>query len=127
MTDIFKQALNAPQVARWQHQGIECAIHYMPALDCRNGYCFIPDGHPLEQSEDWVGHCSSEALLDVHGGVTFGPRKVDGGHIIGFDTSHLGDYSAISCPNGRRWSIDDVYAETNRMAAQVAAAGEGKA
>lgn len=124
MTDIFKQALATPQVARWQHNGVECAIHYVPALDCRNGYCFIPDGHPLEQSEWWGEPYASEALLEVHGGVTFGPEKTAGGHIIGFDTSHFGDYSAISNPLGRRWSIDDVYAETNRMAAQIAQAGQ---
>lgn len=117
--DVFKQVLNTPQVARWQHEGIECAIHYVPPLDCRNGYCFIPSGHALEQSEDWGNHFGSEALLDVHGGVTYGPNKVDGGHVVGFDTSHVGDYSP-AFPHGRRWSIDDVVAETNRMAEQVA-------
>lgn len=123
MTDIFKQKLAAPQVARWQHQGIECAIHYSPVYDTRNGYVLIPDGHPLEQSEDWAGPYGSEALLDVHGGVTFGPEKTEGGHIVGFDTLHFSDYSTISNPHGRRWSIDDVVAETNRMAEQVAKAG----
>ena len=119
MTDIFKQKLAAPQVARWQHQGIECAIHYSPAYDSRNGYVLIPDGHPLENHPDF----GNETLLDVHGGVTFGPEKTEGGHIVGFDTIQLGDYSAISNPRGRRWSIDDVVAETNRMAEQVAKAG----
>ena len=123
MTDVFKQALTTPQVARWKHNGVECAIHYVPTLDCRNGYCFIPDGHPLEQSVDWADPYGSEALLDVHGGVTFGPKKIEGGHIVGFDTAHFTDYSAISNPGGRRWKIDDLVAETNRMAEQIARAG----
>lgn len=116
MTDIFKQALATPQVARWQHEGIECAIHYVPTYDIRNGYCFIPDGHSLEQSPDWDEPWN---LLDVYGGVTFGPERVAGGYIVGFDTNHAGDYSYMT-GTGRRWSTEDVVAETNRMAAQIA-------
>lgn len=124
MTDIFKQTLATPQVARWQHEGVECAIHYMPQYDIRNGYCFIPDGHPLEQSDVWDDPFTFDTLLDVHGGVTFGPEKTEGGHVVGFDTNHFRDYSAISNPLVRRWSLDDVIEETNRMAVQIARAGE---
>ena len=124
MTDIFKQTLATPQVARWQHEGVECAIHYMPKYDVRNGYCFIPDGHPLQQSDVWDDPLAFDTLLDVHGGVTFGPEKTEGGYVVGFDTNHFRDYSAISNPLGRRWSIDDVIEETNRMAVQIARAGE---
>lgn len=119
MTDIFKQKLASPQVARWQYLGIECAIHYSPVYDSRNGYVLIPDGHPLESHPDF----GNETLLDVHGGVTFGPERTEGGHIVGFDTLHFSDYSTISNPRGRRWSIDDVVAETNYMAEQIAEAG----
>lgn len=124
MTDIFKQTLATPQVARWQHEGVECAIHYVPGYDISNGYCFIPDGHPLEHSDVWEDPFAFDTLLDVHGGVTFGPEKTEGGHVVGFDTNHFNDYSAISNPLGRRWSIDDVIEETNRMAVQIARAGE---
>ena len=119
MSDPFKKVLSTPQVARWTHEGIECAVHQHPDLGLRNGYVLIPDGNPLEQSADWGEHYCSESLLDVHGGVTYGPNKVDGGHVVGFDTGHAGDYSP-AFPFGRRWSIDDVVTETNRMAEQVA-------
>ena len=108
MTDVFKQVLTTPQVARWSHKGVECAIHYSPSRAFRNGYCVIPDGHPLEQSDDWNDPYGREDLLDVHGGVTFGPKKVEGGHIVGFDTAHFGDYSAISNPQGHCWTIADL-------------------
>lgn len=52
MTDIFKQKLAAPQVARWQYQGIECAIHYSPVYDSRNGYVLIPDLEALARAVD---------------------------------------------------------------------------
>lgn len=124
MSDPFTPLLGTMQVCRWQHEGIECAVHIMPILGIMNGYCLVPDGHALEQSDEWRGHYASESLLDVHGGVTFGPVKSEGGHVVGFDTGHAGDYSP-AFHFGRRWSIDDVVAETNRMAEQVAQWGRG--
>ena len=119
MTNVFRQNLSTPQVAYWQHQGVECAVHFHPGSGTLLGYCLIPDGHPLEQSPDWDDSCLSYELLEVHGGVTYGPERVAGGYIVGFDTGHSGDYSYMT-GTGRRWSTEDVVAETNRMAAQIA-------
>ena len=119
MTDVFKEILVNPQRARWEHQGVQCAVHFVPHLWIFTGYCLIPTGHPLEKSPDWGESCLSYELLDVHGGVTFGPEPAEGGHIVGFDTGHSGDYSPMT-GTGRRWSLDEVIAETNRLAEQIA-------
>lgn len=116
MTNVFRQNLSTPQVEYWQHQGVECAFHFHPGSGTLLGYCLIPDGHPLEQSPDWDEPWN---LLDVYGGVTYGPERVAGGYIVGFDTNHAGDYSYMT-GTGRRWSLDEVIAETNRLAEQIA-------
>lgn len=116
MTDVFKEALGTPQRARWEHQGVECAVHFMQHLWIFTGYCLIPKGHSLEHSPDWGEPWN---LLDVHGGVTYGPEPAEGGHIVGFDTGHAGDYSYLT-GTGRRWTLEDVIAETNCMAEQIA-------
>lgn len=116
MSDVFKSALSTPQRARWQHQGVECAVHFHPGSGTFLGYCLIPKVHSLEQSPDWGEPWN---LLDVHGGVTYGPEPANGGHIVGFDTGHASDYSYLT-GTGRRWSLDEVIAETNRMAEQIA-------
>lgn len=123
MTNIFQQNLVSPQVDYWQHQGVECAVHFHPGTSTLLGYCLIPDGHPLEQSPDWDEPWN---LLDVHGGVTYGPAVVAGGCIVGFNTNHSGDYSYMT-GTGRRWLTEDVVAETNRMATQIAETREGEA
>lgn len=123
MSDPFKQVLAIPQVARWKHQGIECAVHQHPYFGTRNGYVLIPDGHPLYQLDESDAF-GLDSRLEVHGGVTFGPERSEGGHVVGFDTNHVGDYSA-GFPLGRRWTLDDVVEETNRLAGQVAQWGRG--
>lgn len=123
MNDVFKEALDTPQRARWEHQGVECAVHFVPHLWIYTGYCLIPTGHPLEKSPHWSDSDLSIALLEVHGGITFGPEPAEGGHIVGFDTAHYTDYTPLT-GTGRRWTLDEVIAETNRMAEQIA---EGQA
>lgn len=119
MTDVFKAVLATAQRERWEHKGVQCAIHFVPRTWTFTGYCLIPKGHPLEKSPYWGEPYASPALLDVHGGVTFGPEPAEGGHIIGFDTAHADDWSPF-WPGGRQWSLDEVIEETNRMAEQIA-------
>lgn len=128
MTDIFKSVLNTPQRARWQHQGVECAVHFVTEFETFMGCCLITDDHALKESSEWDEPLSSgrwwnaqgSDLLDVHGGVTYGPKPVEGGHIVGFDTSHFSDYSPYGNTKGLRWLLGDVIDETNRMASQIA-------
>lgn len=119
MSNVFQTVLMTEQRKFWTHRGVQCAVHYHPHTQTMCGYCLIPAGHPLEDSDNWNGPYVSEELLDVHGGVTFGPAPVQGGHVVGFDTMHLGDWSRLDGV-GRRWSLDDVAAETNHMADQIA-------
>lgn len=107
MTDVFKEALGTPQIHRWQHQGVECAVHQAFTL---NGYCLLPEGHPL--ADKWVEEIGD---FDVHGGITF-----QRGRVIGFDTGHYGDSWPGSSFPGHIWRLDEVIAETNRLAEQIA-------
>lgn len=112
---IITGLLNAECVAEWEHQGVKCAACANPA-GTLNGYALVPDGNPLgTKNLQW-----GEDGLDVHGGITYGPTKTDGGWLIGWDTLHLGDFMPFSPdPKGRRWTLDDVIEETNRLAEQI--------
>lgn len=74
----------------------------------------------VEVPEDW----QADQPLVVHGGVNFGFDRW-----IGFDVAHGNDYvpERDAClPEdlqgyGRRWTVEDVRAETERLAAQVPA------
>lgn len=99
----------------WEHAGITCATILGP-LGSYNGYCVLPAGHELAAK-----HLQSEPIPHVHGGVTYGPVIVrDGRSVIGWDTSHAGDYNELIYPYGRRWTEEDVIKETNRLAEQIA-------
>lgn len=99
----------------WEHAGITCATILGP-LGSYNGYCVLPAGHELAAKD-----LQSEQVLDVHGGITFGPVIArDGRSVIGWDTCHFGDYNESFYPWGRRWTEEDVINETNRLAKQIA-------
>ena len=102
-------------VLTWEHRGLRCAIASGP-LGNLNGYVHIPATHP--DNAKWY----AEVKVDVHGGLTFMCRDLDGGTWYGFDTSHYGDMMILPTGiyDGRRWDIDSVKAETERLADQLA-------
>lgn len=93
-----------------------------------NGYVVIPSDHPYAHGS--LLSTRIDELVDVHGGVTFGPRIVDydlledevfkphlstemrGHTICGFDTSHFGD-------NSTDWTKFNVKIETLRFLKQM--------
>lgn len=100
----------------WEHSGILCGTVPNP-FGSMNGYCVLPADHPLGSLDLQFKDCEK---LDVHGGITFGPKSSDDGRlVIGWDTAHWGDY-APHAPFGRRWTEQEVIEETNRLAIQVA-------
>lgn len=137
----------APKKA-WVAHGLNCEVR-----DTRGGYhcgyVEIPESHPwyrkeynacLQENctEEWHYSCSLDALIEVHGGVTFSGEGWSGGWWIGFDCAHLGDraspeyrakarreygYDIGDDPSGHYWEVEEVARETERMAEQVAAVG----
>jgi hypothetical protein len=116
---------------QWSHAGFRCAVCIM--LAHRNGYVRVPLNHP-----SW---CRVAEFFDVHGGITF-----DGGHLSiealndpaerwrGFDTGHFQDghipeyvpaevaaiFDRHPIPDQHVWTLDEVIAETNSLAEQLA-------
>jgi hypothetical protein len=115
----------------WEAHGLKCMIIRGP-LSNINGYVIVDKAHPWDgldytdcpQScgETWCQH-SPGCQVEVHGGITWS-SLVENGWVFGFDTAHSGDFVAMSSGmsdmDGRHWSEDDVAAETERMAGQLA-------
>ena len=111
-----------PPVREWQHHGLTCRIYRNP-LGTLNGYVELPEDHPARHLDLQWDDCE---VFDVHGGITYGGR---GRRVIGFDTLHAGDHIPTDVAHftggdapgevGRRWSEDDVAAETNHLADQI--------
>src|SRR5687768_15255790 len=69
---------------------IEWFTYPAPIWGGINGYVHIPEGHP------WHGVDYFEVPVEVHGGLTFGPRPEDEDRMdtlgwVGFDTNHYCD------------------------------------
>lgn len=110
----------------WTHRGIDCRVyvaHYSNGYKRPNGYVELPEDHPARHLNLQGDDCE---VFDVHGGITYGGR---GRRVIGFDTLHDGDHIPTDVAHftggdapgevGRRWSEDDVAAETNHLADQI--------
>lgn len=122
-------------IEQWDTEGVPCAIR--PGFASLNGYVRLP-----ERLRDWWKDSDEAAVvLDAHMSLTYGPDE-DGW--IGFDTAHYCDYWAaddliglvddegMMCAasfarinhqalGARRWTRDMLHAETETLAAQVAA------
>lgn len=104
----------------WTAFGLRCCLVRADMGLC--GYVHVPATHPDANAE------YDDLDVRVHGGLTFRCRDLDGGSWFGFDTLHAGDYLAMPAgvPGlldhpGRVWTEDDVRAETDRLAEQLAA------
>ena len=130
----------------WAHVGLTCAVVQAREGMHRCGYVRVPPGHPYHgKSYDDV------ADVSVHGGLTFAEGEPcthdDGvGWWFGFDCAHAGDatvdphldpavmsaslraiadiYARFPIGGEHYWSHDEVAAETQRLAEQLAALAE---
>src|SRR5437762_13110845 len=85
--------------AKWPYQDLVCSVIEGPMT--LNGYVAVPASHPWYKihydecppKQCGFTHCehSPEALIKVHGGITFSALEADG-WVFGFDTGHYGDY-----------------------------------
>lgn len=127
----------------WEHAGLKCVVVLAREAQHRCGYVRVPPTHPaFGLNYDFVN-------VDVHGGLTFGQIEPcsheDGqGYWFGFDCNHCMDsgfdptidINSISNPEtryllathkrffrmdeGHYWTHDEVVAETERLAEQLA-------
>ncbi len=127
----------------WRYAGLDCVVAradlahavggWEGVMKHRCGYVRVPAGHRFH------GQPYDDIDVDVHGGLTFAEIEPcaheDGiGYWIGFDCAHSGD---ANCPpgdpdavrlglrsmlQGHYWTLDEVQAETERLAEQVLAA-----
>lgn len=104
---------------RWQAHGLDCAIAQGAVALC--GYVRVPAGHKYAASH------YDDPQVQVHGGLTFGCKAREGGRWFGFDTGHAGDWIQMSDRQGRPysdipgriWTIEDMVAETEKLAEQL--------
>ena len=119
----------------WQHKGIWCVINRHQTLQHLNAYIGLRDkvdigSHTYEHpwfSQDEDGYFDEgylHVVVDVHGGITWGPERTDNGFIsfhinkpltwIGFDCNHLGDWTPGN-PSGEYRDMDYVTQECNKV------------
>lgn len=111
-------------VEQGEHEGITWCVtqgpysNYYPNVQYKqhNGYCVIPEDHPLSGIPD--DNYDAYDDLEVHGGITYCSENV-----IGFDTVHLGDYfpwgDFPTNHPARKWSFEAVKQETLKLAQQI--------
>lgn len=121
---------NATPIRDWLAHGLRCVTLNNP-MGGINGYVFVPSGHPFHSidysdcprgcRDEWCEH-RPEAVVDVHGGITFSQLDEDGDWVFGFDTLHAGDFmiTQLAVHDGRIWDAAAVAEETERMASQLA-------
>jgi hypothetical protein len=103
----------------WRHEGFEC-IAFRPPHGAWCGYVSVEVGHPWHS----VDLEAKPEAVAVHGGVTWSRPRWGRGWLIGWDTSHWGDYRADISPYGKIWTLKDVVEETNALARQARGATE---
>ena len=118
----------------WEAHGFKCRVLDSP-FGGLNGYVAVPPGHPVHGMSYW------DFDLDVHGGVTyaeFGDDKIhkESGEVLwpdptlywlGFDTAHSGDWVSYAPERGgRRWGVNDVIQEVEKMALQLRQMANGE-
>jgi len=103
---------------RWTSHGFECAVAMGTVAIC--GYIKLPADHP------YYGLWHHDISLDVHYGLTFSCKAVDGWW-IGWDYGHAGDWIGFSYAEcgieyevpGKIWTVEDVTVEVEAAAREL--------
>lgn len=124
-----------PDEVRWSYRGVDCLVLRPTAMGHLCGYVRIPEDHPCMQWGEYLWDAPDSVAVEVHGGVTFGPRPFEGradlpGVWVGFDCNHHLDYApgsdaslreiGLRCEGGYR-NLNYVKRETERLAVQLTA------
>lgn len=105
---------------KWEHAGLKCHVAFVRQSH-RCGYVTVPKGHIA------YGKNYDDLPIDVHGGLTYGDVGESNNpdeETFGFDCAHLGDATGELGPLSKTdhfWTLEEVVAETNRMAEQFQA------
>lgn len=111
----------SPVERDWRHCGLRCVVVFTRQTH-RCGYVFVPKTNPVFDLK------YDDVPVDVHGGLTFGSRKLvgvretDEGSWFGFDCAHLGDAMvnmSSHLAQGHHWTTEEVVKETERLAEQL--------
>lgn len=120
-----------PDRAEWRHAGLPCIAH-RGGSGAWCGYVGVSPGHPAHGKDfDDVG-------AEAHGGLTY--ARACAGHVchvpepgesddlfwLGFDCAHSGDAMPgfRDAGYGHYWTLEEVRAETCRLAEQLAEMGK---
>jgi hypothetical protein len=105
---------------RWEAHGLECTIRDS-GMGFFNGYVRLPADHVAHDAT----YDQINRSIRAHGGLTYGP---DADGWVGFDTGHAGDYwpgmKHFFGTAERTWDMERLAAETESLAAQLAAMTE---
>ena len=84
------------------------------SFGCNCGYIILPKFHRYDNFN------YNNIPVSVHGGLTYSERE-NGYWIIGFDTSHMGDYvpNLTFDPNDHYWTHNDVLNELKHLMYQL--------
>jgi hypothetical protein len=122
--ELRKQSLEEPRewppkgkvIKEWEVYGMKCAVAWGTLSMC--GYVCVPKTHPN------ANNVYDDVRVDVHGGLTYNHRALDGGMWFGFDTAHYMDWISYPSPVGEHpgkiWTVEDMVKETTYLAAQLA-------
>ncbi|MHB1473050.1 MAG: hypothetical protein ACYCV4_05375 [Dermatophilaceae bacterium] len=118
-----------------RHTWIDLATGYR-CLVLKNrwwcGYVEVPADHPwhgmpYNGSDDIPYNSCPEAVIEVHGGITFSGERTagdrSGGWWFGFDCAHVEDEvdygPGVPLQPGHRWTLNEVREQCEKMAVQL--------
>lgn len=100
-------------VKTWKKDNLVLSIVKHPSMGHYCGYVRFTK-RPVRE----LGYNGILTYVPVHGGITYANEDKDKTMVYGFDCSHYSDWG-IYYQDGKKWSIEEVIEETERMAIAI--------